>query len=193
MLKDVGLGTPRPYSYARVQLTWWTLIVLSSVVSIYIVTGQFPDLWPSTLYLLGISSATTATGTVIDLNDKSRYGSADANLVQNESGKNMIYDILTDKNDVSIHRLQAVVFNFTLGFWYIQQVLHNMPAITDKLTAMAVNKIMPDVPQNNLILIGLSAGVYAGLKTTENKQPQLAAMAKTTGEQDPVTVTQKIG
>jgi hypothetical protein len=68
-----------------------------------------------------------------------------------------------------------------------------MPAITDKLTAMAVNKIMPDVPQNNLILIGLSAGVYAGLKTTENKQPQLAAMAKTTGEQDPVTVTQKIG
>lgn len=35
--------------------------------------------------------------------------------------------------------------------------------------ALNMSNILPDIEPNNLILMGLSAGTYAALKTTENK------------------------
>src|SRR6202000_2037057 len=70
MLRDNSTAVPRPYSFSRVQLAWWTVIVLASFISIFISRGVAPDLSTSTLYLLGISSATTVGATLIDLSDQ---------------------------------------------------------------------------------------------------------------------------
>ena len=35
LLKDSSTANKRPYSYSRVQLAWWTLIVLTSFITIF--------------------------------------------------------------------------------------------------------------------------------------------------------------
>ena len=61
MLRDTSTLIIKPFSLSRVQMAWWTLIVLSSFITILIVLHQAPNLRESTLILLGISSATRAT------------------------------------------------------------------------------------------------------------------------------------
>src|SRR5580704_7218815 len=125
MLRDTGYGTPRPYSYARVQLAWWTLVVLSSLIGIFIYSGQLPTILNTTLYLLGISSATTATATLIDLKDRQRLP-INSPLMQDQNGTTFLYDILSDKNDVTVYRLQAVIINLTVGAWFLQQAISHL-------------------------------------------------------------------
>ena len=93
---------------------------------------------------------------------------------------------VSDENGISIHRFQAVVFNIVIGFWFVQQFLCNLhgfhqcnpcadcgfPHCLDcvlDVTKKGINSLIPDISPNNLVLIGLSAGTYAALKTTENK------------------------
>jgi hypothetical protein len=190
MLRDPGYGSPRPYSYARVQLAWWTLVILSSIIGIFIYTGQLPPIQDTTLYMLGISSATTTTATLIDLKDRQRLP-FNGPMLQDQNGTTFLYDILSDKNDVTVHRLQAVILNLTVGAWFLQQVV--------------LHHSIPPIPSNYLALLGLSAGVYAGMKTTENKEPSLpqtasdankntTAVAGSNGQkQDTPILTQKVG
>ncbi len=163
MLRDNSiLYKKKPFSYARTQLTWWTVIVLSSFITILLKRRDIPTFDSSTLILLGISSATTIAARLTDMSDKDNVPS---NLIsQNSTGKNFIIDILSDNSGVSIHRLQTVIFNIVIGGWFIYKVTVNLV-----ITGMDINKIIPVLEPNNLILIGLSAGTYAALKTTENK------------------------
>jgi hypothetical protein len=160
MLRDASTANKRPYSFARVQLTWWTVIILSAFISILISKGQAPVFWQSTLILLGISSATTAAGSVID----NSSDPSNPTRSQNQPSDNFFLDILSDNNGISIPRFQTVVFNLVFGIWFICTVfyyLQNPPA--------NISMIIPDISSNNLILLGLSSGTYAALKTGENK------------------------
>jgi hypothetical protein len=180
MLRDVSTGTPKPYSYARVQLAWWTVVVLSSLVAIIFVKGALPTLDSSTLILLGISASTTVVARVTDISDRANADPSTL-LSQDFNGENFLLDILSDKNGVSIHRFQAVVINLVFGIWFISQVLGHLgglpPCTTDTMTDSVMkdcavhplNYMMPVIGMNNLILLGISAGTYAAVKTTENK------------------------
>ena len=179
MLRDVSDAVHKPFSYSRVQLAWWTLIVMSSFVSIYFFTGQIPDFNTSSLILLGISAGTTTTASLIDASDQGKG----IKLSQDSDGKNFFLDILSDQNGVSIHRLQTVLFNLIIGAWFIEQVSHGMNGLSAAMAlcatkadalalckTSALNQIMPVLSENNLILLGVSAGTYAALKTNENKE-----------------------
>ncbi|HYE54285.1 MAG TPA: hypothetical protein VD996_05555 [Chitinophagaceae bacterium] len=179
MLRDTSVAVPQPYSWARVQLAWWTVIILSSFISIFFLKGSVPNLHQSTVILLGISAATTATARIIDISDLQTAG---INRHQNQQGSNFFLDILSDQNGASIHRFQAIVFNGVFGVWFISTVLNNLThdpctlykAGTQALTDCAndpISFIMPAISNNNLILLGLSSATYAALKTTENKVP----------------------
>jgi hypothetical protein len=157
MLKDVSTASKKPYSFSRVQLAWWSVIILASFMTIIAKRG-IPDLDGSTLIILGISAITTGSARIIDISDQKN----DVRMIQNQDRENFILDVLSDSNGVSIHRFQSLVFNTTFGIWFISQVLHNLPV-------NPVNEIIPVLSQNNLILLGLSSGAYVALKTTENK------------------------
>ncbi len=154
--------TKKPYSYARTQLTWWTVIVLSGFTTVILKHQEIPTLTDGILILLGISSATTMTARITDNSDQDQTNTKD--IIQNLPGENFLIDILSDSNGVSIHRLQAVLFNVVIGFWFIQKTLANLVS-----SSFDMSNILPDIEMNNLILMGLSAGTYAALKTTENK------------------------
>ena len=70
LLRDISIADKKPYSFSRVQLAWWTTIVLAAFISIVVSHNGIPTFDTSTLILLGISSATTATARTIDISDQ---------------------------------------------------------------------------------------------------------------------------
>ncbi len=170
MLRDTSTGFPKPYSFARVQLAWWMLIILSSLSAIILAKGTIPTLNTSTLVILGISAGTTVAARIIDISDQTKTEM----LNRNFNGENFFLDILSDKDGVSIHRFQSVIIHIIFGAWFIWAVLHNLtgnPCLPGNADCFKhpVDFIIPMISDNNLILLGLSSGTYAALKSTENK------------------------
>lgn len=153
LLRDISTSEQRPYSYSRVQLAWWTWIIITSFITILFANGgTLPILDSSTLILLGISAGTTSIANIIDVSDV-----ADKTRHQDQGGKNFLYDIIDDSNGASIHRLQAVLFNIIFGIWMLIMVYNKMENI-------------PPIENSCLVLLGISAGTYSVIKTSENKQ-----------------------
>jgi hypothetical protein len=210
MLRDVGGVQPKPFSWSRVQMAWWTVIVLTAFITAIVrTTGNIPTFDNSTLYMLGISYTTTVSAVMIDVSDKSNP--TITGLSQNMRSGGILMDILSDKNGINIHRFQNFLFNVIFGSWFMYESLKNlyiapdckmctnpadMKACVDCMTAYA-SSIMPVITPNNLVLLGASSGVYAALKTTENKlsspatsvqQPVNIATGPQTNPQHPVTL-----
>ena len=171
MLRDsTKAATHKPYSWSRVQMAWWTLLILSSFIAILCQNGVAPEMDESSLILLGISVATTATARMIDISDETKEGVI---RHQDSFGKNFFLDILSDEGGVSIHRFQTLVFNLAFGVWFIAEVNIGLHTCT---TEACSNAIIPIISPNNLILLGLSSATYAALKSTENKIPTVATI-----------------
>lgn len=168
MLRDQSSVSPQPYSWSRVQLAWWTIIILSAFVGLMLKYGEAPTLRDSTLILLGISGATITAARLTDVSDLSSGG---GQRHQDHPSQNFFLDILSDANGVSIHRFQAFVFNLGFGIWFIHGVLKNFATgeVNGQVVMDKVNVIIPNIEPNNLVLLGLSSGTYAILKMTENK------------------------
>jgi len=143
-----------PFSLAKTQMAFWTIIILSSFLYIYFSSGSagiVPNLSEVSLILLGIGVGTTTIGQVIDSNqqDKVRH--------QDQPSKGFLIDMLSDNDGVSIHRLQNVVWTFVVGIIYVRHVF-------DTAT-------FPDytvISQTLLGLMGISSGAYLGMKVNEN-------------------------
>lgn len=145
----------KSFSYSRVQLGWWTIIIITCFVTVLVISlisGTTPPVLDnSILILLGIGAGTTTTANIIDVSDnknnKPRY--------QDQKGGNFIYDILNDGQGVSIPRLQSVIFNIIIGIYMLSVVYSDM------------NKI-PKLDSSWLILLGISSGTYLAMKSNEN-------------------------
>jgi hypothetical protein len=137
------------YSLAQAQLTFWTLVVFISVIYIWIITGNLPDLSHTTLSLLGISVATTAGCKYVDYEVNKSKPSVFL------PSKGFFRDILSDNSSTSIHRLQMVVWTIFLGFVFLCKVL-------------ATRQIYV-IPPPYMILLGISNGAYMLLKLSEDR------------------------
>ncbi len=140
------------YSLARVQMFYWTILVVAAYLHICFTTGAIPAISNSILVILGISIATTAAARLVDNN---RDG---APINPNAKSEGLLVDILSDGTGINIQRFQNVVFNVFFGVLFIQRATST--------------HIMPDFDDNALLLMGISATTYAGLKTMEDKKPQ---------------------
>ncbi len=161
MLKDSNKENRKTFSFSRVQLAWWTIIILSSFVAIMTLGHGIPTLDGSTLILLSISSGTTAAAEVIDISNDSKLNKATS---QNKSNFNFLLDLISDGGGVNIHRFQAVVINVIFGVYMAITVIHGMGDVS-----ASIDKMIPQISDNNLILLGISSGVYTTLKVAENK------------------------
>jgi hypothetical protein len=159
-LRDDSTQTPKPFSYSRVQLLFWTLVILSCWAGEWGESGQFWQLNETCLALLGIGGATTLAGRMIDARD-----AADARVERQqnlEASKGFFEDILSDGQGVSVHRFQGLAFNIAYALSFALQ------------TFQAGAKKFPDFEGSTLALLGISAGTYVALKATENR-PQANA------------------
>jgi len=156
LLRDTSIADKKPFSLARVQLAWWTGFVLCAFVALIFdknnTSFSIPTLTTGVLIVLGISTGTSAVANFTDVSDQT---DPQTNRHQDGEGTNLILDILSDNKGPSIHRLQTVLFNLIFAVWFFIKVWND--------------KIIPDLEPNALILLGLSSGTYAVIKTTENK------------------------
>jgi hypothetical protein len=163
MLRDNTMSPRKTYSFSRVQMAWWSVILFASFISVIFHSGNIPVFTGNILILMGITSGTTAAARIIDQPGGNHPQSSDCGRYRDEPSKGFIPDILSDGNSASIHRFQAVGFNALLGVWFLVKVLHNLGDLP-----VSAQSIIPDIDSNNLILLGLSSGAYAALKTIEN-------------------------
>jgi hypothetical protein len=138
-----------PYSLSLTQLAFWSLIIASSFIYIWVITGEIPALTGSTLVLLSISVATTGGSKLVDIR-------RDVNTPQNMPPSGGFFkDILSDSLGYSVHRSQMFLWTAILGFIFASDVI--------------TKQKMPQLDTTLLGLMGISSSAYVGLKTIENK------------------------
>jgi hypothetical protein len=141
------------YSLSRTQLLYWTVIFCVTYLYICNETGALPDIPGSLLAILGISAATMATGKVIENDQKTK-----TEIDPKARSDGFFHDILSDRSSINIQRLQNVLFNILFGLIFIQKTVSS--------------NLLPDFDNNILLMMGISAGTYAGLKATEPTKDQ---------------------
>ncbi|MCD6067907.1 MAG: hypothetical protein K0S33_2733 [Bacteroidetes bacterium] len=162
-----------PYSLARFQFLFWLLIIFFSIIHIWAVTDDLAAPTGTVLILLGISGSTFYLGKLIDSKPENEEDT-DPNktpeqlaaeskqkstaLVQEfidkkSKSKGWPYDLLNDGKTISLHRLQLLLFTIFLGIYFIWQVLYCLK--------------LPQFSETMMTLMGISSGLYAGLKTKE--------------------------
>ena len=148
-----------PFSLARTQLGFW----ITTIACIYI----YAILWDqyeitkinnTALLLMGISAGTFATGAIIDTSEN-----ADGiPRSQDEPGSgNFLKDILSDKDGISVHRFQNVVWTVIALIIYIYRYTHP--------TVLPV-KDLPELDNTLIALTGISSATYLTMKVRENVQ-----------------------
>ncbi len=149
----------KPYSFARVQMWWWTMIILGSFLGVYAVSGNKWEINATCLILLGISSVTTAGGRMIDNSQTN-----DPSVTRHQDGhpsEGFVTDILSDENGLSIHRFQALIFNVAYGLSFLVEVFSN-----------ANHGQFPSYENPVLGLLGLSSSTYVYMKMNESQSTQ---------------------
>jgi hypothetical protein len=140
----------RPFSLARTQFSFWTILIACSYVFLWISTGETPVLSNASLILLGISGGTSILAKLIENNQQT------VNLNEDKVSKGFFVDIMSDEKGISVHRFQMLVFTIVSGVIFI----HDVKAIFE----------MPELNDTLLLLMGISNGTYAGFKVTENNK-----------------------
>ncbi len=157
---EQGAGRSAPtkaFSLSRVQMAWWTLLTLAAYGFIGIITGDWASsITGSVLVLVGLSAGTIAAASAIDRGDAKRVATEGKALITPRS-EGMWTDIVSDGEDVSIHRYQMAVWTIVLGIIFVITVY--------------IELAMPTFSDTLLALMGISAGTYVGVKTVEAKPP----------------------
>ena len=156
LLTDSSTATTKPYSFARVQLWWWTMLVTVGYVLACGWRGVALNLTQGTVLLLGISATTTAGGRLIDSADA---GDAAVARHQDTASQGFLTDILSDGQGVSIHRFQALLFNLIFGGIFAVHLWRHL----------AEGEPFIDFKPEQLSLMGISSATYLGVKLGENK------------------------
>lgn len=151
----------RPFSYSKVQLFWWSIIILTTYTAFYFFSGNLVAITPTIALLLGGGLATSILGRAMDNSQIQQNNTPVPIRHQDHPTDGFFIDILSDEGGIGIHRFQAVVLNLVFGFGYITAFLDN--------TAPGV-RIFPflEFEQWQLTLLGVSAAGYLGFKANEN-------------------------
>ena len=168
------IARPRaPYSLARTQLVFWSVVVIASYLYLYLNNGYtVPVLDEVNLILLSISMGTTITGKVIDDTQATPVRHQDS------PSQGFLIDILSDENGISVHRLQNVVWNLIVAVIYIRTVF-----VTEQLPDQQI------ISHQLLALMGISAGAYVGIKATENIKPSPSQPAPVSTSAESVSIS----
>ena len=158
-------GGEMPYSFRKFQLWLWTLVLIPCF-SLYwgFSADHIPAINITALILLGISGAATLMGEAIAATQKANMLSQRNNLQAGAQGfslkalnvpsTSLWSDILKDdKGQVSIPRLQHLLFTVTFIAMYVSMFFTLLPARPPYFA-------YPVFDDNAFVLMGISTGTY---------------------------------
>lgn len=177
LLRDrevIGLpaGQFAPYSLARFQLAFWSLLIVAAYLFIWMITEELDTITGSVLALLGIGSGTALGARLIDSETPAKSADAPSGTNGAEGAapaavpvqarptkpavsEGFVRDLLSDEQGISLHRLQLFIWTLVLGVIFIADVYNRLT--------------MPEFSTTLLGLMGLSSGTYLGFKVPENR------------------------
>lgn len=163
LLHDNSTSPRPPFSFSRVQLYWWVVVIAFCFIDhlAQFLSGQLdppegplPKLNATCLILLGIGVGTTGLAQVMDGQQRSNANLQGTPLTQDTPSVGFFTDILSDESGLSVHRLQALVFNLIYG---VSFVIHFLSSA-----------VFDEYGKFEFAVLGLSDAAYLGLKALEN-------------------------
>ena len=152
------------YSLAFSQIAFWTVVILTSHIYLWMSTQNYDTITPTALIIMGISAGTASGSRMISKQSIRRQAErlmpqqdpvAIAELGIRKS-KGFFNDLFCDHQGSSISRWQMVVWTILMGIVFIWTVISE--------------KKMPEFSNELLMLIGISSGAYLLLKPFEQLQ-----------------------
>ena len=135
-------------SLSRLVLFSWTFVIVLVFAYMGIRMGVMPEPNETVLILLAIPGVTLLGAKTVKKDVAKNNDKTSTNLTS------FLNSNTDDKTE--IHRLQTFLFNYAyMGFF---------------LFAGLGSLYLPEFSENTLLLLGISNGVYVGMKTTEDKQ-----------------------
>lgn len=150
--------TLRPYSLAKTQLAFWTAIVVSAYLFIYILTDIRTDMPNATaLALLGISMGTTALaspgGPAAQPTAAPAPPQPAVAATAPQAHVSFIADILSDNQGMNFHRLQMVLWTLVFGGIFAYESF--------------TSRKLPTLSPETFALMGMSSTTYVWLRRAE--------------------------
>ena len=151
-------------SLRKFQLLFWTIIIMFSYFTLWLILHDAPILPPNVLILLTISLATTGISTVIQSVKGSLGTGAVAGQVTYTPATNGIRGLLVNQNnEFAISRLQYLIFTLMFGAAFISSAIFEFRIY--------------DISAQQLTMMGISAAGYVGVKAVKN-DPTINALAR---------------
>lgn len=146
-----------PYSLSRTQLAIW-ITIIGCVYTYAVFWDDLPltEINSTALLLMGIAGGTFTAGAILDTTEIEQRIPRHQDLYRKG---NFFKDILSDKNGISIHRFQNVIWTVIAIFVYFYK--YSNPA-----EGQAPG--LPKLDQTLLALTGISSATYLILKAREN-------------------------
>jgi len=145
-LLRIGREPDSAYSLALVQMAIWFILTTTGFVYIWVVTGQYQNVFTSGLFvLIGISGATATAAFAMERGHKA------------PTSNGLFYDIVGawQGGEVQLQRVQILVWTLILALIFFWNVLGKL--------------MLTSFDTNLLILTGIANGVYVSLKPQEPK------------------------
>ena len=146
-----------PYSLAKFQLAFWTLLVIAAYIFIWMITEELDTITGSVLALLGIGSATALGAAIIDqgkpANPPAGPAAEPAAPTAPLPSRGFLNDVLSDDQGLSLYRFQLFAWTLVLGTIFCASVYNGLA--------------MPQFSTTLLGLMGISSGTYLGFKVPE--------------------------
>jgi hypothetical protein len=188
ILRNHGPGSP--WSLDRLQMAWWTLLVVSAFLFIWMISGDYGSLSNSVLALIGISAGTGLIGAVMDDNKQAQMQQRKA-LEDEEAGlqagnaqpaANAAAPAAAPRRpseiEVQLAKLPRLKASKSLwidilsdengvSFHRLQVMIWTLVLSVIFVVSVYMRLDMPDFDNQLLALMGISNGTYLGFKLPE--------------------------
>lgn len=147
------------FSLSRVQFVWWLTIIVFGYLFLFIGRGIIQGVWEfiplsGFAYTFLISLVTLVTSQVT-ASIRGGKGSGDVNPAWS--------DLVVHGGVVALERVQQVIWNLIIGITFIVILL----------VTYSTASSLPSIPQEILVLMGISAGGYIGGKAARKAGPHI--------------------
>ncbi len=188
ILRNHGPGSP--WSLDRIQMAWWTLLVVSAFVFIWLISGDYGSLSNSVLALIGISAGTGLIGAVMDDSKQAQMQQRKA-LEDEEAGLQVgnaqpapdaAAPAAAPRRPAEIEAQLAKLPKLKqskslwidilsdengVSFHHLQVILWTLVLSVIFVVSVYLRLDMPDFDNQLLALMGISNGTYLGFKLPE--------------------------
>lgn len=141
------------FSLSRIQIAFWTVLVVAGFIYIWLSTGYAPDLPQSVLILMGISGATKVITGAMDAKQPLTAPPPPLPLGPKKGIGKVLSDIISDDVSPTISRIQFVIWTLLFGGVFLEHIFEYVK--------------FHDFTPEQLALMGISNGVYLLMRPNE--------------------------